>query len=267
VAIERRLVFGDVADMYDRHRPTYPVELVDDLLDLAGAGPGDRVLEVGAGTGKATELFAAHGLAVTAVEPSPGMAAVLRGKFADEARVTIVQSDFERWDPAGATFPLLYSAQAWHWIDPERRYSLARRALRRGGLLAAFWNRPAWGDSPLRDALLEVYRQVAPGLSTEGSMHPANPAPERRDEWLAEIAAVPQFTDAVIRIYRWTQDYTGADYAGMLGTLSEYRLLDVAARERILGAVRDAIDAHGPILHMPMATLVNSARAGGADQP
>lgn len=254
-------MFGDVADLYDRHRPTYPGELADDLLDLAGAGPGDRVLEVGAGTGKATELFAARGVAVTAVEPSPGMAAVLRGKFADHSRVTIVESDFERWDPAGATFPLLYSAQAWHWIDPERRYALARRALPAGGLLAAFWNRPAWGGSPLRDALLEVYREVGPDLSTEGQMHPANPDPGRQEDWVAELAAVPQFTDPVTRIYRWTQDYTGADYAGMLGTLSEYRLLDAGARERILGAVRDTIDARGPTLHMPMATLVNTARA------
>jgi len=254
-------VFGEVADLYDRHRPTYPGELVDDLLDLAGARPGDRVLEVGAGTGKATELFAARGVAVTAVEPSSGMATVLRGKFADSAAVTVVESDFERWDPAGAAFRLLYSAQAWHWIDPERRYPLARRALTPGGVLAAFWNRPAWGGSPLRDALLRVYRQAGRGLSTEGQMHPANPDPGREEDWAAEIAGAPEFTEPATRRYRWSQDYTGEEYAGMLGTLSEYRLLDAPARERILGAVRDTIEDQGPTLHMPMVTLVCTARA------
>ena len=50
----RRLVFGEVAELYDSVRPSYPDALVDDVLAFAGAGPGDPALEVGAGTGKAT---------------------------------------------------------------------------------------------------------------------------------------------------------------------------------------------------------------------
>jgi hypothetical protein len=48
---ERQGVFGEVADDYDRIRPGYPGQLVDDVPAAAGPGP---VLEVGAGTGKAT---------------------------------------------------------------------------------------------------------------------------------------------------------------------------------------------------------------------
>jgi hypothetical protein len=54
----RRLAFGSVAELYDRSRPSYPPALVDDVLGLVGVAP--RVLEVGAGTGKATVLFAAR---------------------------------------------------------------------------------------------------------------------------------------------------------------------------------------------------------------
>jgi hypothetical protein len=69
-------VFGEVAELYDAHRPGYPGELIDDVVGLAGLEPdAGRVLAVGAGTGKAAALFAARGYSVTAIEPSAAMAA------------------------------------------------------------------------------------------------------------------------------------------------------------------------------------------------
>jgi hypothetical protein len=66
----RRLSFGGVADLYDHARPSYPSALVDDVVQYAStpdAAP-NRAVEVGAGTGKATVLFAARGLDVLAIE-------------------------------------------------------------------------------------------------------------------------------------------------------------------------------------------------------
>src|SRR5690349_1659884 len=59
---ERRLVFGEAADLYDRHRPAYPEQLIDELVGVAGLDGRRAVLEVGAGTGKATLMFAARGI-------------------------------------------------------------------------------------------------------------------------------------------------------------------------------------------------------------
>lgn len=254
-------MFGEVAELYDRHRPSYPSALVDDLTRDAGVRPGDRVLEVGAGTGKATALFAARGLAVVAVEPSHEMAALARRNLAGYRQVEVVESDFERWEPGGETFGLLYSAQAWHWVDPNVRYQRARRALVAGGLLATFWNRAAWGPSELRNALLAAYDAVAPGMSAQGPMHPANASPEGDENWPGEIAGVTEFEDPAQRRYRWSRDYSAEDYVGLLSTLSEFRLLGDAARRRLLSAVRQTIEEHGGVLSMPMLTVVNLARA------
>jgi len=136
MATPQRLVFGDVAELYDRSRPSYPDALIDDVIAAAPLREGGRALEVGAGTGKATRLFARRGVPVLAIEPSPGMAAVARRNLASFADVEIIESDFERWDPAGERFALLYSAQAWHWIDSEVRFAradgpAARRPARR----------------------------------------------------------------------------------------------------------------------------------------
>jgi trans-aconitate methyltransferase len=113
---EQRLVFGEVAELYDRHRPAYPDPVIDDLIALAGLDPGALALEVGAGTGKATAMFAARGIHVLAVEPSAEMAAVARRTFGDRGEVQIEQSDLEQWDPAGREFGLVFAAQAWHWV-------------------------------------------------------------------------------------------------------------------------------------------------------
>jgi trans-aconitate methyltransferase len=126
---EPRLVFGTVAERYDRVRPSYPSVLVDEVIALAGDGPA---LEVGAGTGKATLLFAQRGFAVHAVEPSAEMASIARQRCADFPDVTIEESDFEDWHGDRHTFALVFSAQAWHWVAPELgAVRPARRACRR----------------------------------------------------------------------------------------------------------------------------------------
>jgi len=70
------LSFGSVAELYERYRLDYPGEIVDAVVRHAGR-PVRSALEVGAGTGKATRLFASRGIEVTALEPNAAMARVL----------------------------------------------------------------------------------------------------------------------------------------------------------------------------------------------
>jgi SAM-dependent methyltransferase len=256
----RRLVFGEVAGLYDRARPGYPASLIDDLVTWAQ--PGARALEIGAGTGKATRLLAARGVSVLGIEPSAEMAAYARVATAPLGNVEIVESDFERWHPDGVTFPLAYAAQAWHWVDQESGYAHVRAALAPGGHLVAFWNRPAWGDTELRAALSDAYRRTVPELPPDGPMHPDNPGVAGADEsWARAIAATDGLTDPSERLYQWSLDYSTDRYVELLGTMSEVRLLGDADRQALLEAVGETIKRHGGRLTMPMATRASAARA------
>ena len=223
----RRLSFGGVADLYHRSRPSYPEALVDGVLEFAGAGESDRAVEVGAGTGKATVLFAARGLDVVGIEPSAEMAQLARRNCAGYENVTIEEIEFERWRPPGHEFRLVLSAQAWHWIAPEVRYVAARAALEDGGALAAFWNRPEWIACDLRE----------------------------------QLAGASGFDAAEVRRYPWHQEYTTADYLALLGTHSACVVLDAPERERLLGDIAAAIDARGGRFRMTYATVLCRARA------
>ena len=92
-----RTVFDRAAEDYQRTRPVCPPQLFDDLIDVAGLGAGDRVLEIGCGTGQATVPLAERGLAVTAVELGAGLAAIARRRLAGFPAAEVVTSAFEDW--------------------------------------------------------------------------------------------------------------------------------------------------------------------------
>jgi SAM-dependent methyltransferase len=226
------LVFGEVAEEYDRIRPSYPAALIDDVLEHAGrTGP---VLEVGAGTGRATALFTARGIEVTAVEPDPAMAAVLRRNLAGAA-VTVEVGAFEEHEPA-APYGLIFSGQAWHWTDEATRWSRAAGMLRPGGTIALFWNADDLADPRERQRFQEVHERHAPEFLEEYV--------PLTDEWVRdwdayrELAAAPGFTSPQWRVYHAGRELSTVDYVAFLDTVSRYRLLDDAVRAALYADLR-----------------------------
>ena len=151
---DRRLSFGDDAEQYDRARPSYPAAAVDAVIDGANIR---RVLDVGCGTGIASQLFLDRGCEVVGVEPDERMAAV-----AHRRGVNVVVAPFETWTAPADPFDLVVSAQAWHWVDQNIGPTAAADALRPGGRLALLSN--GYEEVSLRDELDAVYRQHAPQI-------------------------------------------------------------------------------------------------------
>jgi SAM-dependent methyltransferase len=264
-AVERRLVFGSVAEQYDRHRPSYPPELVDYVLLYAGALAGDRALEVGAGTGIATRQFAARGLAITAVEPDGAMAA-LAGEHAasDGITVDLRQTDFEHVEFDPHSFRLVYSATAWHWTDPNISYLRAAQALIPGGALAAFWNRPVWDGNPVRRGFEAAYTSVADAFNRVGP-GPMNPVTRdvsviTGEHWSTELARSPELGDPQVRTFRWTTPYARDEYLALLSTHSDHILIGDRDRARLFEGVGAAIDANGGSFEMTYEALLCLAR-------
>lgn len=268
---EQRLVFGDVAAIYDRVRPGYPEELVDDVLAYGALGPGDRAVEVGPGTGRATLLFAARELKITGVEPSAEMAAVARDRLAAYPEVVIEEGLFEDYDgPVG--FRLVFGAQAWHWVPQEVRYSTAHEVLGDGGVFAWFFNRPDWtGNEGLREALDEVYERLAPDIPSRGPGSAWTSISALSEEIVHEIGDVrfidslrdgPLFTDVESREYRHSRRYPTADYLDLLRTQSDHRMLDPEHLDRLLHAVEQALEDHGGEVELGYRTGLYLARKG-----
>jgi len=63
------------------------------IARIANVGPGDHVVEIGAGLGSLTLALAETGATVLAVEVDRGVVPVLRDVLADQANVTVIEAD------------------------------------------------------------------------------------------------------------------------------------------------------------------------------
>lgn len=243
--------FGTVAADYDRYRPGYPAALYDDVLALA---PGRRVLEAGAGTGRATLGLAARGATVTAVEHDAAMADVARRRTAGYP-VTLEQGRFEDHAAVPGEADLVVAAQAWHWVDQVAGPAVAARALSDDGLLACWWNLPGDMTDPAWASIERAYTREAPEL---GWKRVDRPRPASTD-----LDTAPGFTGWSERDYEHEERYDAASYTGMVATHSDHIRLPAARRERLLAAVGDAIVAHGGVLVLPYRTLLIWALRAG----
>lgn len=107
-SIDRRRTFDQVAPAYHAARPGYPPALFDRLAELLPPEPS--ILEVGPGTGQATEPLLQRGATVRAVELGPNMAEVIRRRLAatiERGHLTVEVGDFEQLpSPAGVRPPI-----------------------------------------------------------------------------------------------------------------------------------------------------------------
>jgi hypothetical protein len=266
---ERRLVFGEVAETYDRARPGYPPALFDALEEHAGLRGGDPICEIGAGSGKATRSLLARGWSVTAVEPSTPMADVLRRQC---PRATVVPHGFDEFDIAldGESFAAVVAAQSWHWVTPDVRTRRAADVLRRRGWLAMWWNRPAGRDDDLKWALDAVYASAAAGMEPNSNNRiPAPGRESRRDNEMRaddEIDRSGLFDPVVVERFPWSTTYSTAEYVDLLSTYSDHRMLPPETLDALLAGVGKVLDAHGGGIDFGYVTHFMAARKRDGDR-
>jgi ubiquinone/menaquinone biosynthesis C-methylase UbiE len=211
-------VFGRVAELYERRRPSYPDELVAWVIDRLALGPGKTVVDVGAGTGKLTRLLLPSGAHVIAVEPLDEMRAQM------PPEIEALAGTAESLPFADESVDVLTAAAAFHWFDPERAYPELHRVLRRDGLLAVVGNHRD-SDDPLQAAV----QSVVGGL-----------VPTERDimSWQDELVATSLF-EPIDEFHTSNEQLMDAEgLAERVGTISYVARLDDAERELVLARVR-----------------------------
>ena len=162
----RRTLFDGVAQFYDAYRRGYPSDIVEFVVSTAALGAGSTVLEVGCGTGQLTERLVSRGFNLTAIDIGPRMIEAARHRL-DGSAISFQVTSFEDFAAAEASFDLVVSATAFHWLDPEIRFHKSARLLRPGGWLALLGTSERY-DDPFGATLEDMWAARADGGAWPG---------------------------------------------------------------------------------------------------
>ena len=149
--------FEAAVEHYERGRPSYPDDAVTYLVNELGIHAGTDLIDLGAGTGKFTELIVHTGARITALEPVPSMRAALERNCPTIRAIDGTAEDIPAED---ASFDAAVAASAFHWFDGERALPQIQRVLRSEGALGLIWNARD-ESSDWSERLTEIFDELA----------------------------------------------------------------------------------------------------------
>ena len=238
---DRSLSFGSAAAAYERGRPSYPPEAIDWLL------PADaqKVLDLGAGTGKLTTRLVERGLDVVAVDPIPDMLERLRAALPETRALLGTAEEIPLEDNS---VDAVLVAQAWHWVDPQRAIPEVARVLRPGGRLGLVWN--------TRDERLGWVRELGRIIGSDG------------DQGRVDMTLPAPFNEPQRHQVEWTNYLTPQALIDLVASRSYCITSPTEVRTRTLDQVRELLATHPALanstgLAMPYVTVCIRATLAG----
>jgi ubiquinone/menaquinone biosynthesis C-methylase UbiE len=249
-------MFEKVAELYDLYRPGYPAQLFKDIIEKTSLQPGGLVLEIGAGTGKATDEFVKYNCSVQCIDASHSMIEKLRSKFRNVPTVRAVVSSFEEWSPEGKTFDIVAAAQAFHWLPPEISYPKSASILKEGGHIALFWNTDKPQELEIEKKISALYQLRVPKLVA--AKRPIGKA--FIDRQTNEILASELFTDVCVKTYDWSQVYSYADYINLLNSYTDHIALSDLVRRRLYDGIHSIFQQFNDAYEKRYETILFLAR-------
>ncbi len=280
-------VFDQVADEYDRHRPTYPDGLIDLACRLGRLERGGEVLEIGCGTGQLTSSLLARGLRVTAVEPGARLAALAKRRLAGTGELELVNARIEDAHLPGEHFRAAFSAAAIHWVDPDVGWRRVADVLVPDGTLALVQYfgldepRSAEDQRALLGAIGEIAPEIFAGWPRYRDLETTlQGALERRGNisqvwaWLGRHDVTREYAAALFEDVRVDAaepallEHTTSELCALLATMSFWSRLSPRRREATEAAIRTLeLQLGRPIRSSVVACLVTARRRFTGSRP
>lgn len=231
-----RSAFGTDAAGYHAGRIGYPDALFDSVF--AGLPAHPRILEIGAGTGLATQaILAREPIELVVVEPDAVLVDYLAGRFAGP-RIKLVNAAFPDAELDGP-FDLIVCAAAFHWMDPDAALARANQLLRPGGLWAMWWNsyrNPGHGDA-LAQAISPLLKEIALPPSEGPDGHYS------LDYKLHQRALQSAgFVDIRHELFRQDRTLGAEEVRALYASYSYVRALPARERNTLLDAIGQLVD-------------------------
>ena len=247
--MEFRKIFDTIPDQFDRFRPRYSQELFDSLIDYAKIGPGKKVLELGPGTGQATEPILNTGCGYNAIELGEHLYAKMKEKYDGRSNFNIVNDDFITHDfsdmlgvsddaenAESKRFDLIYSAATIQWIPEEIAFSKTFDLLVPGGTLAMLLTKSDY-KSPNEELYADIQKIYDQYFKPE--------TPYQHGGFVYSNAAKYGYVDFEVREFYGRREMTADEYVAFSGTHCDHMVIAEPYKTKFFDGLRNAVLAHG----------------------
>lgn len=230
--MEFRKVFDTIPDQFDKYRPRYSAELFADLIEYAKIGPGKTVLELGPGTGQATDPILGTGCDYHAIEIGEHLTEKMKQKYGAFSNFHIVNDDFITHDFGSQKFDMIYSASTIQWIPEEIAFSKTFELLKPGGILAMMLTRADY-KTPNEDLYKKIQQVYSAYFKPETEY--------KHGAFSYTNAPNYGYADFEKREYYGKRKFTADEYAAFSGTHCDHIVIPEPYRSKFFNGLREAV--------------------------
>lgn len=238
--------FDTVASVYEKMRPGYVPQLYNTIFEYIPVDENSNVLEIGTGGGQATAPVLMTGCQLTAVEYGRQFSDLLKEKFKDFPKFSVITDKFENTQLKNNSYDLVFAASAFHWIEEKIGYEKVFDILKSGGAFARFANHPYRdkGNMQLSAEIDEIYDEYY--YPFHNKKH--TPLTEYTEEQARDRALIAEkygFTDIKYALFQRQRVFTAKEYIQLLGTYSDHISIEESVRTKFFSKIEEAINRHG----------------------
>lgn len=157
--------FSKTVDNYIKYRPGYPESILELMQAELGLQATHRIADIGAGTGKLTQLLLKSNAPTYAIEPNADMLHAARQLLEHHPSFHPIEASAEQTTLPNQSVDFITAGQAFHWFDKVRSRNEFLRILKPGGYCLIIWNKRADEQSDFMYAYNEYLKNYSTDLN------------------------------------------------------------------------------------------------------
>jgi SAM-dependent methyltransferase len=227
--------FDRDAKQYEKSRPKYHQLVFDIINSYSKLDSSKDVLEIGCGTGQATELFANTNSIIHCIDIGENLINVCKNKFSKQKNISYEVIQYENYKST-IKYDLIYSATAYHWIHQPDGDNKTKELLRENGIFALLRN---------------YHRKVNDGFFLE-SQEIYNKYMDKNE--INDVVNYRIMNTNIFHIlctfeYYWNESYKIDEYLNLLSTYSDHIALSEERRKGLFDELRKlAVEKYNGII-------------------